>query len=105
MSAGEKGRSEVAAELRRCGLDSLNGMSFQRRLAEIVGVPGGTWRQVMMRLAALVDRLTCEMEQVGDPGDESYRCSRCQNSLDMPDFDEYPYGYCPYCGAEVVPCK
>lgn len=98
MSAQRKGRAEIVAELRRCGLDSLGGMSFQRRLSEIVGLPDGTWRQVMMRLADLVDRPACTMRRVEDGVSEThYVCSRCGNDFDMRSVENGPWNYCPAC--------
>lgn len=104
MSAQTKGRAEVAADLRACAVDDLNGMSFQRRLAEIVGVPDGTWRQVMRRLADLIEVPKCTMRY--DAVHMDFACSRCGT------FFEYPatslegktrdFNYCPNCGAEVI---
>ncbi len=103
MSAQEKARAEVAADLRACAVDTLDGMSFQRRLAEIVGVPNGTWRQVMKRLAGLIDRPTCGMRRVEDGVTETYYvCSSCGADFDMRSVENGPWNYCPNCGGKVT---
>lgn len=103
MSAQEKGRAEIALHLRLCANDDLRGKSFQRRLAEIVGVPDGTWRQVMRRLAGLVEPPKCKMRRVEDGVTETYYvCSSCGADFDIRSVENGPWDYCPACGAEVT---
>ena len=49
-------------------------------------------------VADLIDRPTCEMQREG----EEFRCSACGTFHDMSGFDEFPWPYCPNCGAGVV---
>ena len=49
-------------------------------------------------LADLIDRPTCRMEPEG----EGFRCSECGTYHDMSGFEEFPWPYCPECGARVV---
>lgn len=49
-------------------------------------------------LADLIDRPTCHVEPEG----EGFRCSFCGRLHDFSGFDEFPWPYCPECGAEVM---
>lgn len=48
-------------------------------------------------VADLIDRPTCKMVREG----EGFRCSACGTLHDMSGFEEFPWPYCPNCGAEV----
>lgn len=61
--------------------------------------PGFFSAQVVVNLFAdLIDRPTCHMEPEG----EGFRCSFCGRFHDLSGFDEFPWPYCPECGAEVT---
>ena len=47
-------------------------------------------------------RRTCSMSDVGDDTEQIYRCSVCGEEYFMSDFPEFPWRFCPMCGAEVV---
>lgn len=49
-------------------------------------------------LADLIDRQTCRME----PENEGFHCSFCGRFHDISGFEEFPWPYCPECGAMVV---
>lgn len=55
MGTGDEKRREIAAAIHACARDCLHGMSFQKRLAQLCGVPGATWRQTMHALADLIE--------------------------------------------------
>lgn len=46
-------------------------------------------------------RLTCSMSDVGDDTEQIYRCSACGEEYFMSDFPEFPWRFCPMCGAKV----
>lgn len=46
-------------------------------------------------------RRTCSMSDVGDDTEQIYRCSACGEEYFMGDFPEFPWRFCPMCGAEV----
>lgn len=58
----------------------------------------GNYLHIMETLADLIDRPTCKMVREG----EGFRCSACGTFHDMSGFAEFPWPYCPNCGAEVV---
>lgn len=41
------------------------------------------------------------MSDVGDDTEQIYRCSACGEEYFMSDFPEFPWRFCPMCGAEV----
>lgn len=49
-------------------------------------------------LADLIDPPTCAMVREGG----GFRCSACGEYHDMSGFDEFPWAFCPECGARVV---
>ena len=63
---------------------------------------GHTPDQAIERIGKLVDcktdRPTCRMEPEG----EGFRCSFCGRFHDLSGFEEFPWPYCPECGAMVV---
>lgn len=63
---------------------------------------GHTQDQAIERIGKLVDcktdRPTCRMEPEG----EGFRCSFCGRFHDLSGFEEFPWPYCPECGAMVV---
>lgn len=59
-------RNQIVEELRRCAADTLDGLSFQRKLADITEASDTSWRGVMRRVAELVDCPNCGAEVKGD---------------------------------------
>lgn len=53
-------------------------------------------------LADLIDRPTCSMSDIGDDTEQIYRCSACGDEYFMSDFTEFPWRFCPNCGADVI---
>lgn len=53
---------------------------------------------VYAALADLIDPPTCAMVREG----EGFRCSACGEYHDMSGFDEFPWAFCPECGARVI---
>ena len=47
-------------------------------------------------------RRTCSMRDVGDKTEQVYRCSECGEEYCMGDFAEFPWRFCPMCGAEAI---
>lgn len=47
-------------------------------------------------------RRTCSMRDVGDKTEQVYRCSECGEEYCMSDIKQYPWRFCPMCGAEVL---
>ena len=64
----------------------------------------GDYEELHDRLADLIDRPTCEMDECSiDHGSRSWgmRCSRCGTEFDH-EKPAYGWRYCPKCGAMVV---
>ncbi len=55
MRISNDNRNQIAKELRRCAADTLDGLSFQRKLAEITRAGDTSWRGVMRRAAELIE--------------------------------------------------
>lgn len=111
---------QIAAErLRRMAYDSMQGMSFQKAVGKCVGVDG-SWRDVMKRMADLIDP-TCTISESYDrnANEARYTCSECGTSWSnydtVDDGSRYTSGWavwhnavpvyvchCPYCGARIV---
>nr|DAQ46821.1 MAG TPA: DNA repair protein MmcB-like protein [Caudoviricetes sp.] len=53
-------------------------------------------------LADFIDRRACRMRDVGDEVEQVYRCSECGEEYCMSDIPEFPWRFCPMCGAEVA---
>ena len=100
MISDEK-RREVAAELRKlAALGCIRyAEEFYEELREIVALDlDGSFEGVANSLADLIDSPTCKMVREG----EGFRCSACGTFHDMSGFEEFPWPYCPNCGAEVT---
>lgn len=83
----------------RCGSVSRAVFGNSVVLCRLESNPGvESWR----RLADLIDRPTCVMNDIGDEFEQEFQCSNCQSTFEMGDFERFPYRYCPNCGAEVV---
>lgn len=116
--ASDKERREVAEGLRALDVSDLgdednvvdtledSGALFNRMLDAANDYRPGlhyavshfTARDAVELFADLIDRPTCEMVREG----EGFRCSACGTFHDMSGFEEFPWPYCPNCGAEVV---
>ena len=96
-------RREVAARLRGVTEEELS-YAF---LGEIINFTVGgrclddegdiDERLILNRLADLINP-TCRMR----PVIEGFRCSACGTYHDMSGFEEFPWPFCPNCGARVV---
>ena len=105
MSASDD-RREVAEALRYVSRDELGSGGLLSTWKRVLGV-NGTWRDVMSRLADLIDP-TChgieerEQDGIGAPPRYTSHCSNCGQLWDetggIPRFPTY----CPNCGARVV---
>ena len=96
----DKQRREVAARLRanhRRDRES-QGTFIARMVKGSDTVTASYVYRLPERLADLIDRPTCRMEPEG----EGFRCSACGTFHDMSGFDDFPWPYCPECGAMVV---
>lgn len=105
-------RREVAEIMRYMARDTLSGYSFQRAVESVVfGQLGNkTWRQVLSRLADLIEpepERTCRnLSKV----DDVFVCSECQNETHgcMVDKFGFTVGFgkvvssCPNCGRKVM---
>lgn len=60
------------------------------------------YEELHERLADLIDRPTCSMSDIGDDTEQIYRCSACGDEYSMSYFTEFPWRFCPNCGAEVI---
>lgn len=90
-------RREVAARMReimRLYPDGFLDSMVAQSILDVMG-EGATIGETV---ADLIDRPTCEMRAEG----EGFRCSACGTFHDMSGFEEFPWPYCPNCGAEVV---
>ena len=106
-------RRAIAAALHECGRCSgrkgLRGMSFQRRLAQLCGVEGATWRMTMHVVAELIEPrgdLCCYIPV--DYEGSRLRCSNCGLVLKLAHgtLEENEMRYCPKCGRRIVhACK
>lgn len=98
----DKERREVAKRLRNGGIARDSEEAYVLLLS-LVGIrpqlpATSTYKDAMVRIADLIDRPTCKMVREG----EGFRCSACGTFHDMSGFEEFPWPYCPNCGAEVV---
>lgn len=105
MTISDKQRRAVAQELRK--LTSPGRIryaeEFYEELREIVACDlDGSFEGVMNSLADLIDRPTCSMSDIGDDTEQIYRCSDCGDEYFMSEFTEFPWRFCPNCGAEVI---
>ena len=115
-----KERREIAARLRkrRKEMDnekppSIASLAAMVYLLEISNaVKCGASGQLFYRLADLIDRRTCTIDEASDLKHIGYVCSNCGQSFKRRTFREdhfgtnaqlaIPYRFCPYCGAEVM---
>lgn len=98
-------RNQIVEELRRCAVDTLDGLSFQRKLAEITRAGDTSWRGVMRRVAELIEpkpKRVCH--DVHEPPTSCefwpsphFKCSECGCTHVSIEYVKY----CPNCGAEV----
>lgn len=97
-------RREVALRLRELDNSDLQ-ESLICAYLDALGIKGyEDWIGIAHRLADLIDRPTCRMEECTiDHGSRSWgmRCTACGNDFEhmKPGFG---WRYCPNCGAEVV---
>ena len=100
----DKQRRVAVDELRRAAAGEYRHVDALDVVAGAVGVDiDGKYlhdaeETVYGALANFIDRPTCHMEPVS----EGFRCSSCGTLHDMSGFEEFPWPYCPSCGAEVV---
>lgn len=97
-------RRRAVAELREASTGAYRHVDALDVIAGAAGVEvdGRFSREIEKEtyaaLADLIDRPTCHMEPEG----EGFRCSFCGRLHDLSGFDEFPWPYCPECGAEVM---
>lgn len=95
-------RREVAERLRQ-GADAHHAVEASRVARalgleyEAHGTVAAFNNAAVLHLADLIDP-TCEMAPQG----EGFRCLACGTYHDMSGFEEFPWPYCPNCGAGVV---
>lgn len=91
-------RREVAARIREL-MDECPIIPFFMVIAQAINkcLPEEEGAYALI-VADLIDRPTCRMEPEG----EGFRCSFCGRFHDLSGFEEFPWPYCPECGAMVV---
>ena len=104
MSISDSERRRAVAELREASTGAYRHVDALDVIADSVGVEvDGRFsleieKETYAALADLIDRPTCRMQREG----EGFRCSFCGRFHDLSGFEEFPWPYCPECGAEVV---
>lgn len=93
----DKQRRAVAARMREIMRQYPHGF-LDNMIAQPILDVMGEGVTIGETVADLIDRPTCEMQREG----EGFRCSACGTFHDMSGFDEFPWPYCPNCGAGVV---
>lgn len=93
----DKQRRAVAARMREIMRQYPHGF-LDNMIAQSILDVMGEGVTIGETVADLIDRPTCEMQREG----EELRCSACGTLHDMSGFDEFPWPYCPNCGAGVV---
>lgn len=105
MRTGDDRRREIAAAIHSCGRDDLHGMSFQKRLAQLCGVEGATWRQTMHAVADLIEpQADLCWDVSGDSDGGHFHCSNCGVvwELTYGTAEENGMRNCPGCGRRIV---
>jgi hypothetical protein len=96
-------RREIAFAIHMSTVDGLEGMSFQKRLAELCGVPGANWRDTMNAVADLIDPTEnyC-LNMSTKPG--RFECSACgyEDDLTVAEPGDDGVHFCPSCGGRIV---
>ena len=94
-------RRDVAEKMRGYDVSEFKESAIVPFL-DCLGVGYLNWREVLDKLANLIDIPTCVMTNVGGDFEDSFQCSNCMSEFDLPDFDRYPYKRCAECGAVVL---
>ena len=105
MRTGDDRRREIVAAIHACGRDDLHGMSFQKRLAQLCGVEGATWRQTMHAVADLIEPQADPCWSVAGEGEgDRFRCSACGVVWELTNGSAGGSGvrHCPGCGRRIV---
>lgn len=93
----EEDRQRILSTLRRTAYDSLAGMSFQKRLAEVCEIKDASWRDTLLRVADLVERKTCRYDRTDHC---TMRCSVCGREVER----FHPeHRFCVKCGSYIEP--
>lgn len=100
-------RRRAVAELREASTGAYRHVDSLDVIANSVGVEvdGKSGHEVenetYATLADFIDRRVCRMRDVGDKFEQVFRCSECGEEYCMGDFQEFPWRFCPNCGAMV----
>lgn len=93
----EEDRQKTVSTLRRTANDSLAGMSFQKRLAEVCEIKDASWRDTLRRVADLVERKTCRYVRTDHC---TMRCNVCGREVER----FHPeHRFCVKCGSYIEP--
>ena len=95
--ASDDQRRAVAARMREIMRRDPHGFLDIMVARSVLDVMGEGMR-IGETLADLIDPPTCAMVREG----EGFRCSACGEYHDMSGFDEFPWAFCPECGARVA---
>ena len=109
--ASDEQRRAIAAAIHAYARDDLHGMSFQKRLAQLCGVEGATWRQAMHAVADLIEPQADLCWDVSGYQDV-FECSECSCKVELITVCGNEHGdtfsvplmpsFCPNCGRGVV---
>ena len=103
--ASDEQRRAIAAAIHACARDDLHGLSFQKRLAQLCGVDGATWRQTMHAVADLIEPQAdlCWNVDDGNEGDH-FHCSECGVVWELTNgsAEDNEMRHCPKCGRRIV---